>query len=65
MFEAFRTGIGRAGEGGFITVNEVRAFLNMHPADGGDELKKDAADAQPAPDNAGSQPAEPADQQRQ
>ncbi len=37
-FEAFRVGIGRAGETGFMTPNEVRAMLRMPPIDGGAAL---------------------------
>lgn len=46
MFEAFRTALGRAGEPGFLTTNEVRAYLNLAPKEGGDGLTKGMSDAQ-------------------
>lgn len=49
LMESFRAALGRAGEPGFLTVNEVRAYLNRAPVEGGDELNKGAQDApQPA-----------------
>lgn len=39
-YDAHRTAIGRAGEPGFLTVNEVRALENWPPLPGGDELNR-------------------------
>ncbi len=39
-YEAHRMSIGRAGEPGFMTVNEVRKLENLPPIDGGDILNK-------------------------
>jgi len=36
--EGYRVGIGRAGEPGWLTVNEVRRIENMPPVEGGDQL---------------------------
>lgn len=36
--EGYRIGIGRAGEPGWMTSNEVRHLENLEPIDGGDEL---------------------------
>lgn len=58
LMEAFRTAIGRAGEPGFLSVNEVRSFLNFGPVDGGQELNKGVS---PGGSNA-PQPAQPAGQ---
>jgi HK97 family phage portal protein len=55
MMNAFRVAIGRAGEPGFLTVDEVRGYLNRAPMPGGDQLNKGLPDAQP-------QPAQPAGQ---
>lgn len=41
--ESYRIGLGRAGEPGWLTVNEVRRFENLAPIDGGDEIAKAAA----------------------
>ncbi len=38
-YEAYRVGLGRAGEPGFLTVNEIRKKENMLPIDGGDILR--------------------------
>lgn len=37
-FESYRSALGRAGEPGWLTVNEVRKRENKPPKDGGDEL---------------------------
>lgn len=37
-YEAHRVAIGRAGEPGFLTVNEARRIENLPPIDGGDKL---------------------------
>ncbi len=39
-YDAHRAAIGRAGEPGFMTVNEVRRVENLPPLDGGDVLNK-------------------------
>jgi HK97 family phage portal protein len=49
LMESFRTAIGRAGEPGFLSINEVRAYLNRAPIDGGDEINKGT---QPGGENA-------------
>lgn len=60
QYEADRIAIGRAGEPGFMTVNEVRRRHNLAPKVGGDELSTGAGtattpakepEAPPAPDN--------------
>lgn len=38
-YEAYRVGLGRAGEPAFLTVNEVRKKENLMPIDGGDILR--------------------------
>ncbi len=38
--EGYRIALGRAGEPGWMTVNEVRKLENMPPVDGGDQLTK-------------------------
>jgi HK97 family phage portal protein len=48
MFEAFRVALGRAGEPGFMTTNEVRRTLNMPRIDGGDTLSSGQPDAKTA-----------------
>lgn len=42
-FNAYRVGLGRAGEPGFITVNEVRKMENLPPVEGGDSLNTTTA----------------------
>lgn len=52
-FDAYRVGLGRAGEPGFLTVNEVRRRENLPPIEGGDVLFKGTGDAPTsAPDGA-------------
>ena len=52
-FDAYRVGLGRAGEPGFLTVNEVRRRENLPPIEGGDVLFKGNGDAPTsAPDGA-------------
>lgn len=46
--EGYRIGIGRAGEPGWMTANEVRHLENMEPIAGNDELNPGAVIAQPA-----------------
>lgn len=43
--EAYRTGLGRAGEPGWLTVNEVRRAENMPPVPGGDQLTQGTTNA--------------------
>lgn len=47
LFESFRVAIGRAGEPGFMTTDEVRLKLNMKRTDGGDKLATGEAAAKP------------------
>ena len=48
LFESFRTAIGRAGEPGFLTVDEVRGYINFGPVTGGSEINPGTVNA-PAP----------------
>jgi HK97 family phage portal protein len=48
MFEAFRIAMGRAGEPGFMTRDEVRAKLYMNKTVGGDQFSEGTPNAQPA-----------------
>lgn len=43
--ESYRIALGRAGEPGWMTVNEVRALENMPPIDGGDSLATETQNA--------------------
>ena len=52
-FDAYRVALGRAGEPGFMTVNEVRKRENMAPITGGDELNKGTQNA-PTPEPSGA-----------
>jgi HK97 family phage portal protein len=45
LFEAFRIAVGRAGEPGFMSVDEVRARINLNRAAGGDQLNQGAVNA--------------------
>ena len=47
--EGYRIALGRAGEPGWMTVNEVRRLDNLPPIDGGNDLNKAAPDLPPAP----------------
>ncbi len=47
-YEAYRVAIGRAGEPGFMTVNEARRIENMKPIPGGDQLHTGTNDGQNA-----------------
>lgn len=44
--EAYRVALGRAGEPGWLSVNEVRRAENMPPIDGGDKLNQGNSDGQ-------------------
>lgn len=46
--EGYRIALGRAGEPGWMTVNEVRRLENMPPVEGGDQLNQGAANEPPA-----------------
>ncbi|WP_301100335.1 phage portal protein [Propionivibrio sp.] len=46
-YDAHRTAIGRAGEPGFLTVNEVRRLENLPPVEGGDVINKGDTNAPP------------------
>lgn len=48
LFETFRAALGRAGEPGFMDVNEVRRLINLPRREGGDTLNQGSANAQPA-----------------
>lgn len=48
MFETYRMALGRAGEPGFMTVNEVRDAVYLNRRDDGDALNSGVTDAQPA-----------------
>lgn len=50
--EAHRIALGRAGEPGWMTVNEVRGIENMPPINGGDELNKGVGNANPPAETA-------------
>jgi hypothetical protein len=45
LFESYRIALGRAGEPGFMSVNEVRARMSLKRIDGGDELNKGTMNA--------------------
>lgn len=49
--EAFRIALGRAGEPGWLTQNEVRKAKLLPPKEGGDELLEVVTPADPAPAN--------------
>ncbi len=49
--ESYRIALGRAGEPGWMTVNEVRALENMPPIEGGDVLSNGQVEDSPADDS--------------
>jgi HK97 family phage portal protein len=51
--ESHRVAIGRAGEPGWMSVNEVRRIENLPPIEGGDQLNQGAPNAQPTDPAAG------------
>lgn len=57
--EALRVAVGRAGEPGWMTQNEVRRIKNMPPVEGGDELNSGASN-DPTTQTAGVQQDAPA-----
>jgi HK97 family phage portal protein len=56
--EALRIALGRAGEPGWMTQNEVRRVKNLPPKDGGDELLEVTAATAPAPNPTETEPDE-------
>ena len=50
LYEAFRVALGRAGEPGFMTGNEVRRSLRLPKIDGADALSSGNPAAKPAND---------------
>ncbi len=48
--EGYRIAAGRAGEPGWMTINEIRRLENLPPIDGGDDLLKPEAPADPEKD---------------
>lgn len=59
--EGYRIALGRAGEPGWMTVNEVRRLDNLPPIEGGDDLNKAVAvppspTSEPAPADPGTEP---------
>lgn len=49
LFEAFRIAVGRAGEPGFMTVDEVRSKINLNRVAGGDALNPGTGNVQAQP----------------
>jgi HK97 family phage portal protein len=47
--EGYRIALGRAGEPGWMTINEVRRLDNLPPIEGGDQLWKHDPSAKPQP----------------
>jgi phage portal protein BeeE len=56
--ESYRIALGRAGEPGWMTVNEVRKRENLPPVEGGDDI---ATAAPPAPDPESDPASDPED----
>ncbi|WP_245591303.1 phage portal protein [Derxia gummosa] len=52
-YEAYRIALGRAGEPGWLKVNEVRREDKLPPIEGGDTINNGAPNAQPTPPPAG------------
>lgn len=52
-YEAYRIALGRAGEPGWMTPNQVRRLENQPPMEGGDTLNTGAQSAEPTPPAAG------------
>src|SRR3546814_9812476 len=49
LFETFRMALGRAGEPGFLSANEVRRLINYNRVENGDAIHNgEKSDAQPA-----------------
>lgn len=53
--EGYRVGLGRAGEPGWMTVNEIRRTENMPPVEGGDLLNTGITNNEPTTQTAGAQ----------
>lgn len=51
--EGYRIAAGRAGEPGWMTINEIRKLENLPPIDGGDVLNPGVTKNEPAPQAAG------------
>ena len=51
--EGYRIAAGRAGEPGWMTINEIRKLENLPPLDGGDVLNPGVTQNEPAPQAAG------------
>lgn len=51
--EGYRIAAGRAGEPGWMTINEIRKLENLPPLDGGDTLNPGVTPHEPAPQTAG------------
>ena len=51
--EGYRIAVGRAGEPGWMTINEIRKLENLPPIDGGDTLNPGGKANEPAPKTAG------------
>lgn len=52
--EGYRIALGRAGEPGWMTINEVRGLENLPPMDGGNDLMKGSPDAAKSAQAAGA-----------
>lgn len=50
--EGYRIALGRAGEPGWMTVNEVRKLENLAPIEGGESLNEGRNENEPAPETA-------------
>lgn len=57
--EGYRIAIGRAGEPGWMTINEVRRLDNLPPIAGGDALNPGKPPAPKSPEGNGNEPASP------
>jgi HK97 family phage portal protein len=51
--DAYRISLGRAGEPGWMSINEIRRLENMPPVEGGDDVSKGITNAQPPDQTAG------------
>lgn len=52
--EGYRIALGRAGEPGWMTINEIRRIENMPPIDGGEKLNDGKTNATPQTDGKGA-----------
>jgi HK97 family phage portal protein len=46
--ESYRMALGRAGEPGWMSINEIRRLENLPPIDGGDDINQGTPNAQPS-----------------